>query len=90
MTWKIEEAEQQFLQVIHAAEQNPQLIYQQDHLVAAVIRADLFQAFLDWQQRQSSLANALTELQQLCQEENYTFESEPRRDRPNPFAEMPT
>lgn len=89
MSWNIEEAQHQFLEVVHAAEQNPQLIYQHEHLVAAVIRADLFQAFLDWQQQQPSLADAFTELQQLCQEENYTFESEPRRDRPTPFSVMP-
>jgi len=32
MSWNIEEAQHQFLEVVHAAEQNPQLIYQHDHL----------------------------------------------------------
>ncbi|HBB31262.1 MAG TPA: prevent-host-death protein [Cyanobacteria bacterium UBA8803] len=88
MDWKIEEAQHQFLEVINAAEQTPQLIYDHNHLVVAVVRADLFQEFLAWQQKQPALADVFTELHQLCLEENYTFESVPRRDRPNPFAEM--
>lgn len=92
MDWKIEEAQHQFLEVIDAAGQTPQLIYQHNHPVAAVIRADLFQEFLAWQQQQQqpSLADAFAELHQLCLEENYTFESAARRDRPNPFAEILT
>ena len=75
MTWNIEEAQQQFPEVINAAKQEPQLIYQQDHLVAVVVKADLFQEFLAWQhQHHPSLANTFTELRQLCIEEDYTFE----------------
>jgi hypothetical protein len=90
MSWKIEEAQQQFPEVINAAGQTPQLIYQHDRIVAAVIKADLFQEFLAWQQKQQHipLADAFAELHQLCLEENYTFETVPRSDRPNPFAEM--
>ena len=90
MTWKIEEAQEQFLEVVNASGQTPQLIYQRDRFVAAVIRADLFQEFLIWQQQQkrTSLADTFDELRQLCIEENYTFEISPRCDRPNPFAEM--
>jgi hypothetical protein len=90
MTWKIEEAQEQFLEVVNASGQTPQLIYQRDRFVAAVIRADLFQEFLTWQQQQkrTSLADTFDELRQICIAESYTFEISPRCDRPNPFAEM--
>ena len=48
MIWKIEEAQQQFLEIIDASGATPQLIYERDRLVVAVIRADLFQEFLTW------------------------------------------
>ena len=91
MNWEIETAQQQFFAVLAAAEQTPQLIYDHERAIAAVIRADLLQAFLDWQaQQQPSLADAFAELRQLCVEENYTLEVPSRCDRPNPFANFPT
>jgi PHD/YefM family antitoxin component YafN of YafNO toxin-antitoxin module len=88
MSWKIEEAKQKFSELIDAVIEEPQLIYDQNHLVAAVVKADVFQEFLVWQQRQnSSLATAFAELRQICDEENYQLEILPRRDRLNPFAE---
>ena len=89
MIWKIEEAQQQFPEIIDASGATPQLIYERDRLVVAVIRADLFQEFLTWQQKQQpiSLVEALEELHQICLEENYTFEIPQRSDRPNPFME---
>ena len=46
MIWKIEEAQQQFPEIIDASGATPQLIYERDRQVVAVIRADLFQEFL--------------------------------------------
>jgi hypothetical protein len=62
MTWKIEEAQEQFLEVVNASGQTPQLIYQRDRFVAAVIRADLFQEFLTWQQQQKRTSLADTSM----------------------------
>ncbi|XGB39838.1 MAG: prevent-host-death protein [Cyanobacteria bacterium LVE1205-1] len=89
MIWKIEEAQQQFPEIINASGATPQIIYQRDRPFVAVIRADLFQEFLTWQRSQKPipLADAFTELQQICLEEDYTFEEVARSDRPNPFAE---
>ena len=42
MIWKIEEAQQQFPEIIDASGATPQLIYERDRPVVAVIRADLF------------------------------------------------
>ncbi|MBW4481042.1 MAG: type II toxin-antitoxin system Phd/YefM family antitoxin [Tildeniella torsiva UHER 1998/13D] len=88
MTWNVEDAQQQFSEVINAADQEPQLIYQHNFLVAAVIKADLFHEFLAWQQHRQqhlSLASAFTELRQICLEEDYMLEIPPRQDRPNAF-----
>lgn len=89
MNWKIEEAQQQLSELINAAVIEPQLIYNHDKLVAAVVEAELFQDFLAWQQQQRkpSLADAFSQLRQLCEEENYTLEIPAREDRLNPFVD---
>ena len=89
MIWEIEEAQQQFPEIIDASGATPQLIYERDRLVVAIIRADLFQEFLTWQQKQQpiSLVEALEELHQICLEENYTFQIPQHSDRANPFME---
>ncbi len=89
MNWKIEQARQKFSELISAAVVEPQLIYSQDQLVAAVVEAETFQEFLAWQEqhRQSSLADAFAQLRQLCAAENYTIEVPSRTDRPNPFVD---
>lgn len=87
MTWKIEEAQQRFGELIQAVEQEPQLIYQQNQLVAVVVEAQTYQQFLQWQQQtKRPLSQAFAELRQICEEEDYTLEIPDRRDRPNPFA----
>lgn len=88
MSWKIEEAQQHFNDLIQAVEQEPQMIYRQNKLVAVVVEAEAFQKFLQWQQQQTqrSLSQAFVELRQICEEENYVLEIPARGDRPNPFA----
>ncbi len=43
---EIEEAQQQFPEIINASGATPQLIYQRDRPFVVVVRADLFQEFL--------------------------------------------
>ncbi len=82
MNWKIEQAQQQLSQLIGDAIEEPQLIYNQDRLVAAVVEPELFQEFLEWkhQHHKRSLADAFTELRQICVEEDYSLEVPPRQD----------
>ncbi|BAZ51985.1 prevent-host-death family protein [Nostoc sp. NIES-4103] len=90
MNWKLDEAQQKLPEVIEAIASEPQLIFKQDKLVAAIIEPKLFQDFLAWHQQQkaSSLADAFAELRQLCAEENYILETPARSsDRHMPFAE---
>lgn len=90
MAWNIDEAQQHFPEIITAVEQTPQLIYQHNQLIAAVIGADLFQDFLDWKARQQgdSLSHAFDELRQICAEEDYRFEAPSRSDRINAFKDV--
>jgi len=89
MKWMLKQAQNQLNQIIDAAKEEPQFIYSQESLVAAVVDPNLFQEFLNWQERtaKSPLAQVFRELNQLCIEENYTFEIPTRCDRPNPFCE---
>ena len=75
MVWTIEEAQQKLTELIDAANVEPQIIYEQEKPVAAIVEAELFKEFLTWhQQRQKlSLDEAFAELRQLCRQENYSF-----------------
>jgi nicotinic acid mononucleotide adenylyltransferase len=86
MIWRVEDAEQQFTELIRSADQTPQEIYDQDHLVAVVVGGDQLHQFLNWQKQQASLAISFAELRQICEEEQYVLEVPGRSDRPNPFA----
>ncbi len=90
MDWRIAQAKQRFSEMINAATKEPQLIYNRERLVAAVIEAETFQEFLAWRDRKekTSLADAFRELHQLMAEEDYTLEVPSRKDRPNPFADV--
>jgi len=89
MVWTIEEAQQKLTELINAASLEPQLIYNQEQPVVAIVEAELFQEFLSWhQQRQkTSLTDTFTQLRQICDEENYQIEIDERRNRSNPFID---
>jgi antitoxin (DNA-binding transcriptional repressor) of toxin-antitoxin stability system len=89
VNWNIAEAKQKFSELVRAAEEEPQWIYNRDKLVAALVPPDSLQEFLEWKARKQrpTMAEALAELRRICQEENYTLEIPPRRNRPNPFPD---
>ena len=89
MNWDISQAQQSFPEIISRTPIEPQLIYQGDRLVAAVVDHRVFQDFLTWQQQRqkSSIADAFAELRNLCVEEDYLLEIPQRQNRENPFAE---
>ena len=89
MRWKVAEAKQKFSQILRTAQTAPQLIFNRDRLVAAVVDAETFGAFEMWQKSQQarSLADAFAELRAICAEERYSLETSPRADRPNAFAD---
>ncbi|MDZ8024354.1 MAG: hypothetical protein RMX65_002840 [Nostoc sp. DedQUE01] len=48
MKWTLEEAQKQLSLIINATSQEPQLIYTQEELVAAIVDPELFKEFLNW------------------------------------------
>lgn len=93
MDWKIGEAKQRFSEVVRAAEEEPQRIYNRDRLVAAVVGPEEIKELLALRERRrkGSLADSIRELSRICAEEGYTLEVPNREQvgRPNPFAEDP-
>ena len=89
MNWKIAEAKQNFSELVRAAEDEPQWIYNRDKLVAAMVPAGTLQEFLSWRRRkeEQTLGGAFAELRRICQEEDYSLEIPPRQERPNPFPD---
>jgi antitoxin (DNA-binding transcriptional repressor) of toxin-antitoxin stability system len=89
MNWNIAEAKQKFSELVRAAEDEPQWIYNRDKLVAGVVPPDTLQEFLDWKTRtrRPTIAEALGEVRRICQEEGYSLEIPARKNRPNPFAD---
>ena len=90
MSWNIAQAKQRFSEVVKQAAAEPQLIYNRDRLVAAVIDAKDFDAFRQWRERiqRRTLADEFTELRKIAEEENYELITPPRVDRPNAFLQM--
>jgi len=89
MNWKVAEAKQRFSEVVRAAEEKPQWIYNRGRLVAALVPAGDLEQFLAWRERKerTSIADAFSELRRICAEENYELVIPERRNRRNPFAE---
>lgn len=89
MEWKIAEAKQKFSELVKAAEDEPQWIYNRDKLVAAMVPAETLREFLDWrhQRQERTVGEAVEELRRICKEEDYTLEIPPRQERPNPFPD---
>ncbi|MBW4628965.1 MAG: prevent-host-death protein [Brasilonema octagenarum HA4186-MV1] len=76
MNWAMGELQQKFSQLMNAAIDEPPLISNQEQLMIAVIKAEMFQEFLAWRQQyqKSSIADAFTKLRLLYIEEDYIFE----------------
>ena len=87
MRWNVANAKQKLPQLLRQSEEGPQLIYNRDRFVAAVIPAAAYEAFLAWQESQGSLWNDFSQLQKICAEEDYSLEIPPRLNRPNPFGD---
>jgi hypothetical protein len=89
MRWNIAQAKQNLSEVVRNATTEPQLIYNRDRLVAAVVGAETFEVFRTWQGRAEgrSLADRFADLRQIARSEGYVFEIGSRSDRRNPLTE---
>ncbi|MFN0315664.1 MAG: type II toxin-antitoxin system prevent-host-death family antitoxin [Burkholderiales bacterium] len=85
MDWKVAEAKQKFSDMVRRAAKEPQLIYNRDRLVAAVIDAESFGEFKAWHKHvnQASLADAFEELRRVAKEERYKLVVPRRKNRRN-------
>lgn len=93
MNWNIAQAKQHFSEVIKQAALEPQLIYNRNTPVAALIAAEELADFQAWkaaQQAPRTLAEEFAELRALMEEAGFTdgLEIAPRTSRPNAFVQM--
>ena len=88
MRWSVSEAKQRFSTVVKSAASEPQLIYNRDRLVAAVVDGATLEEFEEWRQGQrASLGARMAELRQIAEDEEYVLTVDERRDRANAFVE---
>lgn len=87
--WHIGEAKQRFSEMIRDAAEEPQLIYNRDRLVAAVVSVSSSDdvSRLSSGARGRSISEQFAELRAIATEEGYSLIVPPRRDRKNAFAE---
>lgn len=92
MTWNIAQAKQRLSEVIRLAAEEPQMIYNRDRCVAAVVDAETFRQFDEWRKRQQqmTLGDWFAELRRIAAEEDYELPTLPRSavGRPNAFVAM--
>ncbi len=93
MNWKVAQAKQKLSQVLKAATEEPQKIYNRQRLVAAVVDGETFEEFSRWSERskQTSIGEEFANLRTICAEEGgWELPELDRKDRPNAFAETLT
>lgn len=86
-SWNVGEAKQRFSEVLRRCEEEPQLIYRRDKLIAAVVRVESEEA-IPGRQRPPSLGQRFTEIRELCRDEGYRLKPPSRRGRNNDFLEV--
>lgn len=92
MNWNIAQAKQHFSDVVKQAATEPQIIYNRNTPVAAMIAAEDLAQYRAWKERQKpqTLADSFAELRQLLINAGFEdgIELAPRKTRPNAFVEM--
>ena len=88
MRWSVSEAKQQFSTVVKSAGNEPQLIFNRDRLVAAVVDGETLEKFEEWRRgRRASLGERMAELRRIAVDERYVLTLDERSDRTNAFVE---
>ena len=87
--WSISQARRRFTDLVRSAAHEPQPIYNRQRLVGVLVDASTFEAFMCWREEQThrTIATALDELQEICEEEDYHLEVPDRVDRASLFAQ---
>lgn len=89
MKWSTAEARGNLSKLLHAADEEPQIITNRGRPVAVVVDAEEYEAFRRWRESRPSatLADTLDDLARVCEEDGFSLAVPPRRDRPSGFAE---
>lgn len=87
--WRVSEAKEQFSEVVRRAARQPQLIFNRNRLVAALVSPEAFEQLNAWQasESRSSLADFFAEARTLFAEEGYRLEPAARENRANDLAD---
>lgn len=83
-TWTIATARRHFLALIGMAAREPQRVYRRNKLVAAVVDPRLADEVA--KAEKPTLGDAFSDLQKICEEEDYELAVPPRQNRANPAA----
>ena len=88
MHWKVSQAKQRLSDVLRKASSEPQLIFNRERLVAAVVGGEALAELQTWEDRlhRRSLADAFDELRRIEADEDYVLSVPRRRNRPNSFV----
>lgn len=83
MDWNISQAKQKFSEVVHAAGKEPQLIYNRNKIVAAVIDVESYKEYLKYAKTKDdrSIGSIFKELRDICNEEKYALTIPERKNR---------
>ena len=83
MIWKIAQAKKRFSEMIHKAKREPQMIYNRNNIVAAVVNAEEYEEFKNYKRKMESdsLENAFSKFREICTEENYEIILPERKNR---------
>lgn len=84
--WTVGEAKQQFSEVLRRSEEEPQLIYRRNRLVAAIIHVD-DAGDVPGAPKPPSLGQYVRDHQDVVQKYGFTLPRTKRRSRKNAFAE---
>lgn len=90
MSWNIAQAKQQFSEVVRLTAEEPQMIYNRDRCVAAVIDAATFEEFDAWRKKtaRKTLGEEFAELRRIAAGDPDPLPVIPRHTRSNPFIEV--
>lgn len=87
MKWKIAGAKVNFSKLIRMSENEPQLIYNRDRMVAAVVSSEEYEEYRQFKEEKSreTLGAMFSEFSSICSDESYVFETPGRDNRKSEF-----
>lgn len=87
MKWTIAKAKNKFSELIRNAQKEPQLVYNRDKLIAAIISAEEYNEIqsIKVKEQKKTLLDFFNEFKDACIKEHYTLEIPKRINRKDQF-----